>query len=53
MLEYNEKVYKKISAAGTAGIVLGIIGIMTGVVVGTMSIIFGAMILDIRKHLID
>lgn len=53
MLEYNEKVYKRISAAGKVGIVLGIISIVTGIVIGVISIVFGANALATRKHLID
>lgn len=53
MLEYNERIHNKIGNIGRAGIVLGIIVIVTGVVVGTMSIIFGASALSAKKHLID
>lgn len=53
MIEYNEKVYKWISEAGAAGIVLGIILIIIGTAIGTMSIIFGAKALLAKKHLID
>ena len=53
MLEYNEKVYKKIADAGAAGVVLGIILIVIGVTIGTMSIVFGAKALHAKKHLID
>lgn len=53
MIEYNEKVYKGIRNAGTAGIVLGILTILAGVAIGTMSIVYGGTLLDLRKHLID
>lgn len=53
MLEYNEKVYKKISNVGAAGVVLGIILIVIGITIGTMSIVFGAKALRVKQHLID
>jgi len=53
MLEYNENVYKKITNAGTAGIVLGILTIICGITLGTMTIVFGGNMLATRKHLID
>lgn len=53
MLEYNEKVYKKISNAGSAGIILGIIAIVFGITLGTLSIVFGGNLLSLRKHLVD
>lgn len=53
MLHYNEKVYKKITHAGTAGIVIGILAIISGITLGTMSIVFGGNLLELRKHLID
>lgn len=53
MIEYNEKVYKKISEVGAAGIVLGIALIIIGITIGTMSIVFGAKALLTKKHLID
>lgn len=52
MIEYNEKVYKKISEAGAAGVVLGIVLIVIGISIGTMSIVFGAKALRVKKHLI-
>ncbi len=53
MLEYNEKVYKKITNAGSAGIVLGVLVIISGITLGTLSIVFGGNMLAIRKHLVD
>lgn len=53
MLEYNEKIYRKVGAAGKAGIALGVLLIIMGIVIGTLSIIFGANALDANKHLID
>jgi len=53
MLEYNEKVYKKITNAGSAGIILGIIIIIGGITLGTLSIVFGGNMLATRKHLVD
>lgn len=53
MLEYNEKVYKKVTDAGIAGIVLGIIIITVGITSGTLAIIYGARALNAKKHLID
>lgn len=53
MIEYSDKIYKRITRAGSAGIVLGIITIVGGIAIGTMSIIFGSTLLNLRKHLID
>lgn len=53
MLEYNERIHKKIGNIGRAGIVLGIVIITGGIVMGTLSIIFGASALAAKKHLID
>jgi hypothetical protein len=52
MLEYDEKVYKRITNAGTAGIVLGVLVIISGITLGTMSIVFGGNMLATRKHLV-
>lgn len=52
MLEYNEKVFKKVADAGAAGIVVGIILIVVGIAVGTISIVFGAKALHAKNHLI-
>ncbi len=52
MLEYNEKIYKKVSDAGAVGIIVGIILIVIGIAVGTISIVFGAKALHAKKHLI-
>ncbi len=53
MVEYNEKVYKKITNGGTAGIVLGVLCIIFGITLGTISIVFGGNMLAIRRHLVD
>jgi CHASE3 domain sensor protein len=53
MIEYNEKVHKKIARAGHAGMVLGIITIVVGVAIGTLSIIFASNAIGANKHLID
>lgn len=53
MIEYSDKVYKRISNAGAAGIVLGILVIISGITLGTMSIIFGGNLLSVRKHVVD
>ena len=53
MIEYSDKIYKRITNAGSAGIVLGILIIVGGIAIGTMSIVFGASMLNLRKHLID
>ena len=53
MIEYSDKIYKRITNAGSAGIVLGIIMIVGGIAIGTMSIVFGGSMLSLRKHLID
>lgn len=52
MVEYNETIYKKISAAGAVGIVVGIVLIVIGIAVGTISIVFGAKALHAKNHLI-
>ncbi len=53
MIEYNEKIYKKISDVGAAGIVLGIVLIIIAITIGTISIVFGAKALRAKRHLID
>jgi len=53
MLEYNEQVYKKVTNAGSAGIILGILIIVAGITLGTLTIVFGGNLLATRKHLID
>lgn len=52
MLEYNERIHNKIGNIGRAGIVLGIVMIVTGVALGTVSIIFGASAIRAKSHLI-
>ena len=53
MLEYNERVYKKITNAGSAGIVLGVLSIIFGITLGTLAIVYGGNLLSLRKHLVD
>lgn len=53
MIEYSDKLYKKVSGAGKVGISLGIISIITGVAIGIISIIFGSKLLNTRSRLID
>jgi hypothetical protein len=53
MIEYSDKIYKRIRNAGVAGIVLGIIIIVGGIAIGTMSIVFGGSMLNLRKYVVD
>lgn len=53
MIEFNEKIYKRISSAGTGNITVGILMIIVGVTLGTLTIVHGAKILTSKKHLID
>lgn len=53
MLDFSEKVYKKVGKAGMAGLVVGIILIVVGVAAGVISIIYGVSALQAQKHLID
>ncbi|WP_461205377.1 hypothetical protein [Clostridium sp. DL1XJH146] len=53
MIKYDESTYKAVKNAGSAGIVLGIISIVTGVTIGIISIIFGGALLNKKKNLID
>ncbi|QUI24423.1 hypothetical protein HZI73_19905 [Vallitalea pronyensis] len=53
MLQYDDKLYKKVSASGKAGIALGVITIVTGVAIGIISIVFGGILLNARHKLID
>lgn len=53
MIEYSDKLYKRVSAFGKAGIVLGIVSIVVGVAVGIITIVFAAKALSTRKNLID
>lgn len=52
MLEYNDKVFKRVSDAGVSGIVVGVILIIIGISLGVVSIVFGTKALKTRKHLI-
>lgn len=53
MLQYDDKLYKKVSGAGKAGIALGITTIVTGVAIGIVAIVFGGILLNARHKLID
>jgi hypothetical protein len=53
MIEYSDKIYNRIRNAGVAGIVLGIIIIVGGIAIGTMSIVFGGRMLNLRKYVVD
>lgn len=53
MIQYSDKLYKKVSGAGKVGISLGIISIVTGLAVGIISIVFGGILLNTRNQLID
>jgi hypothetical protein len=53
MIQYNDKLYKKVSGAGKAGITIGIISIITGISIGIISIIFGSKLINVRNQLID
>lgn len=47
-----EKVYKTMRLTGAAGIAIGIVILVTGVVAGVLSIISGAQLLKNKKDLI-
>lgn len=53
MIKYSDKLYKKVRNAGAAGIVVGIVSILTGVTVGIISIVFGSIALNSSRKLID
>ncbi len=53
MIEYNDKVYKRIESAGVAGIVVGVITIVSGIALGVISIVFGGILLKLKGRLID
>jgi hypothetical protein len=48
----NEKIFHSLKGIGAAGIVTGIICIVTGVTVGIIAIVSGAHALGLRKHII-
>ena len=48
----NEKIFKSLSGIGVAGIVTGIIIIVTGVSLGVISIVSGAQALRLKKNII-
>lgn len=52
MIDFNEKVYKRISQAGAANIIVGILLIVGGITLGTLTIVHGGKILASKKHLI-
>ncbi|MCF2555479.1 hypothetical protein [Faecalicatena contorta] len=47
----NEKAYKAMSFAGTAGVVTGIVMIVTGVAAGIVAIVSGVRLLRDKKGL--
>jgi hypothetical protein len=51
-LTMNEKIFHSLKGIGAAGIVTGIICIVTGVTVGVIAIVSGAHALGLRKHII-
>lgn len=53
MLEFNEKVYHRLSRAGAANIIVGILMIVFGITLGTVTIVYGGKVLASKKHLID
>lgn len=53
MLDFSEKVYKRVSEAGVAGLVIGISILVLGIAIGTISIVFSARALAAKRHLID
>ena len=48
----NEKTYKTMSSAGTAGLVLGIITLVTGIVTGILMIVNGARLLKEKSDIL-
>ncbi|MDO4633955.1 MAG: hypothetical protein Q4B01_08885 [Eubacteriales bacterium] len=48
----QEKLYRSLSVSGAAGMVLGIVVLVTGVAAGVLSIINGAKLLASRKHIL-
>ena len=44
----NEKLYKKLGRAGAFGIAIGIIEIVVGIILGTLTIIQGAKLLKAK-----
>lgn len=53
MIQYSDKLYKKVSRAGKASISVGIVSIVTGLAIGIISIVFGGILLNTRNNLID
>lgn len=47
----NEKAYKTMTFAGTAGIAVGIIMVVTGISAGVIAIVSGARLLKDKKGL--
>ena len=48
----NEKLFHSLNGIGAAGIVTGIICIITGITIGIISIVSGAHALSMKKHII-
>lgn len=53
MLEYSDKIFKRVVNAGTTNIVIGILLIVGGITLGTLSIVHGGKLLASRQDLID
>jgi len=53
MLEYNDLTFKRVGRAGTANLVVGILLIVGGITLGTLTIVHGGKLLASRKDLID
>lgn len=53
MLEYSDKTFKRVVNAGAANIVIGILLIVGGITLGTLSIVHGGKLLATRHDLID
>lgn len=47
----NEKIYKAMHAIGSGNIAIGVVLIVIGVTVGTISIITGAKLLNEKKNI--
>lgn len=53
MANLNEKTYKKVKYAGASNLVVGILLIVGGVVLGTLSVVNGAKLFSTNKELRD
>lgn len=48
----NEKMFHSLNGVGAAGVVVGVICIVSGITLGVISIISGAQALGLKKHII-